>query len=54
MPSLMLAGERDQKFAGIAREMARAARNARTVIVPGAGHAAHLEAPAFVAGALLS
>ncbi len=54
MPALFLAGERDRKFAAIAREMAGAVRDARTEIVPGAGHAAHLEAPAFVAGAITS
>ncbi len=52
MPALFLAGERDAKFAAIAREMAASAPGARAQIVPGAGHAAHLEAPAAVAAAI--
>jgi len=45
-PVLLVAGERDRKFAGIAREMAAAiGPTARVVVVPGAGHAVHLERP---------
>jgi 2-succinyl-6-hydroxy-2,4-cyclohexadiene-1-carboxylate synthase len=45
-PVLLVAGERDPKFAGIAREMAAAiGPTARVVVVPGAGHAVHLERP---------
>jgi 2-succinyl-6-hydroxy-2,4-cyclohexadiene-1-carboxylate synthase len=60
-PVLLVAGERDPKFAGIAREMAAAIGPAAQVeLVPGAGHAVHLERPAataalveeFLAGAL--
>jgi 2-succinyl-6-hydroxy-2,4-cyclohexadiene-1-carboxylate synthase len=45
-PVLLVAGERDAKFAGLAREMAAAVGpTARVAIVPGAGHAVHLERP---------
>jgi 2-succinyl-6-hydroxy-2,4-cyclohexadiene-1-carboxylate synthase len=46
-PLLAIAGERDERYSAIARRMG----NAR--IVPGAGHAAHLEQPAAVAALLL-
>jgi 2-succinyl-6-hydroxy-2,4-cyclohexadiene-1-carboxylate synthase len=46
MPVLAIAGERDERYAAIARRMGPAA------IVPGAGHAAHLEQPERVAALL--
>ena len=51
MPTLLLAGERDEKFAALAHRMAAAiGANATCALVPGAGHAAHRENPdAFVA-----
>jgi 2-succinyl-6-hydroxy-2,4-cyclohexadiene-1-carboxylate synthase len=52
MPVTVMAGERDAKFVAIAERMAAAIPRAELVIVPGAGHAAHLEAPEFVAHAL--
>ena len=45
LPVLLLAGERDEKFAAIARHMARSIPGARLRLVPGAGHAPHLERP---------
>lgn len=48
-PSLLLAGARDAKFAAIAREMAAAMPDARAHLVPDAGHAAHIEKPAYCA-----
>jgi pimeloyl-ACP methyl ester carboxylesterase len=49
-PALLVAGERDPKFAGTAMEMAAAIGPAAQVaLVPGAGHAAHLERPAATA-----
>src|SRR6202034_4493030 len=45
----LIAGERDAKFSALAREMALALPAARVEIVPGAGHAVHLEVPAKVA-----
>jgi 2-succinyl-6-hydroxy-2,4-cyclohexadiene-1-carboxylate synthase len=50
MPVLLVAGEWDAKFSGVAREMAAAIGvNARVATVAGAGHAAHLEQPAAFA-----
>jgi 2-succinyl-6-hydroxy-2,4-cyclohexadiene-1-carboxylate synthase len=50
MPVTLAVGERDEKFLGIAAEMSRGIPGARipeaqVVVVPGAGHAVHLEAP---------
>ena len=38
-------GARDEKFTGIAREMAKAIPDADLALVPDTGHAVHLEAP---------
>jgi 2-succinyl-6-hydroxy-2,4-cyclohexadiene-1-carboxylate synthase len=47
MPVLVVAGERDARFAALGRRLAAAVgANATFATVPGAGHAAHLEAPA--------
>jgi 2-succinyl-6-hydroxy-2,4-cyclohexadiene-1-carboxylate synthase len=49
-PTLLVAGALDAKFAALAGEMAAAVGPAaRVALVPGAGHAAHLERPAAVA-----
>ena len=46
MPVLAVAGEHDARYTGIAEQMAAAiGASARTAVVPGAGHAAHLERP---------
>ncbi len=46
MPVLVVAGERDAKFRTLGERMTGGiGSNARMVVVPGAGHAAHLEAP---------
>jgi 2-succinyl-6-hydroxy-2,4-cyclohexadiene-1-carboxylate synthase len=52
MPVTLIAGERDRKFAAIAHEMAAPLRDPRVEIVPGAGHAVHLECPRAVASIL--
>ncbi|MDE2670827.1 MAG: 2-succinyl-6-hydroxy-2,4-cyclohexadiene-1-carboxylate synthase [Chloroflexota bacterium] len=49
LPSLLLAGAHDAKFAAIAGEIAEAMPNARAARVPGAGHAAHIEKAAYCA-----
>jgi 2-succinyl-6-hydroxy-2,4-cyclohexadiene-1-carboxylate synthase len=46
MPVLVIAGERDEKFAKIGRRLAAAiGANAELVLIPDAGHACHLERP---------
>jgi len=45
IPVLLIAGELDTKFTVIARSMAQALPQSRLRIVPGAGHAVHLERP---------
>ena len=52
VPVTLLAGERDAKFTAIAIEMAAAFKDATCASIPGAGHAAHLEAPALLAALL--
>ena len=52
MPVAVLAGEHDAKFVAIAHRLAGALPDASLVVVPGAGHALHLEAPREVAAAL--
>jgi 2-succinyl-6-hydroxy-2,4-cyclohexadiene-1-carboxylate synthase len=52
VPVSLLVGERDRKFIAIASDMAGDLVDAKVVVVPGAGHAVHLEAPERVAGAL--
>jgi 2-succinyl-6-hydroxy-2,4-cyclohexadiene-1-carboxylate synthase len=49
MPASLIVGERDGKFRGIAEQMAARLPHATIDVVAGAGHAAHLEAPAVVA-----
>ena len=49
MPVLVMAGERDAKFAEIARDMASRIPGARLCILPGAGHAVPLERAAAFA-----
>ncbi|MEA2217524.1 MAG: 2-succinyl-6-hydroxy-2,4-cyclohexadiene-carboxylate synthase [Solirubrobacteraceae bacterium] len=52
MPVAVLAGARDATFAALARRLADALPRASATIVPGAGHALALEAPAAVAAAI--
>ncbi|MFN8026134.1 MAG: alpha/beta fold hydrolase [Acidimicrobiia bacterium] len=54
MPVLLLAGELDTKYVDIARRMAEQIPDARVEIVPGAGHACHLEQPELVVQLLAS
>lgn len=49
IPVTLVVGERDEKFRGIAGEMSRAISDSRVIVVPGVGHAVHLEAPERVA-----
>lgn len=52
MPVTVIAGERDSKLRKLSERIAGVARDARLVVVPGAGHAVHLEAPGLVAAAI--
>jgi 2-succinyl-6-hydroxy-2,4-cyclohexadiene-1-carboxylate synthase len=49
VPVTLVVGERDAKYREIAARMAEEIHGAEVVIVPGAGHAVHAEAPAAVA-----
>jgi 2-succinyl-6-hydroxy-2,4-cyclohexadiene-1-carboxylate synthase len=49
MPVDLVVGERDAKFRAIAERMEGELPDARLHVVPGAGHAVHLEAPEAVA-----
>ena len=51
-PTLLIAGELDAKYVGIARDMARTMPNATMKAIGGAGHAAHIERPEAFADAL--
>ena len=45
VPTFTVAGELDEKYAGISRRMAALNPRVRTAVVPGAGHNIRLEAP---------
>jgi 2-succinyl-6-hydroxy-2,4-cyclohexadiene-1-carboxylate synthase len=45
IPALCVVGEYDLKFITIARKMCSKLQNGRLAIIPGAGHATHLEKP---------
>jgi len=48
MPVTLVAGERDAKYRDLAERLRAGLPNARVAVVPGAGHAVHLEAPGAV------
>ena len=52
MAVTIVVGERDRKFRAIAGEMAAGLLSAEVIVVPGAGHAVHLEQPGAVAQAI--
>ena len=51
-PVQLIVGADDQKFRAVADELELVLPNAETVVIPDAGHAAHLEQPAIVAAAI--
>jgi 2-succinyl-6-hydroxy-2,4-cyclohexadiene-1-carboxylate synthase len=53
-PTLLVTGSDDAKFTAIARQMAARVPGATHVVLPGAGHTAHLEDPAGFTAALRS
>jgi 2-succinyl-6-hydroxy-2,4-cyclohexadiene-1-carboxylate synthase len=54
MPVELIVGERDRKFRATADQMAAQLPDARLHVVPGAGHAVHLEDPWAVAALIVS
>jgi 2-succinyl-6-hydroxy-2,4-cyclohexadiene-1-carboxylate synthase len=52
MPATVVVGERDSKFRKLGERLAAGLPDADLVVVPAAGHAVHLEAPALVAACL--
>ncbi len=54
LPAVVVAGERDAKFVALGRRLAAELPGASLTIVPAAGHALPLEAPAAVAAAIAS
>jgi len=52
MPVLAMAGADDAKFAAIAEQIARTVPRGRSVLIPGAAHAAHLQQPQAVVAAI--
>ena len=54
IPTLLLAGAEDGKFAAINRQMAGLMPNTRLVVVPEAGHTVHLEQPERFGAELLA
>ena len=53
-PVELIVGERDARFRATAERMAAALPDARLHVVPGAGHAVHLEDPAAVASVIVA
>ncbi|MCB9760562.1 MAG: alpha/beta fold hydrolase [Alphaproteobacteria bacterium] len=51
-PTLLVTGAEDEKYDRIAAQMAAAIPGAERLVLPGAGHCAHLEAPRAFAGGL--
>jgi 2-succinyl-6-hydroxy-2,4-cyclohexadiene-1-carboxylate synthase len=54
IPVELIVGERDRKFRRTAERMAAALPDARLHVVPGSGHAVHLEEPWAVAGLIVA
>jgi 2-succinyl-6-hydroxy-2,4-cyclohexadiene-1-carboxylate synthase len=55
MPALLVVGDQDAKFRAVAeRTQAAIGDNAELAVIPGAGHACHLEQPADFAAAVLT
>ncbi len=52
LPAVVVCGERDAKFRALGEQLVDGLPDAELVVVPGAGHAVHLEAPEAVAAAV--
>lgn len=53
IPTLLIAGELDTRYAGLARAMATKFPNAQLELIPDAGHSAHFERPDLFASAVM-
>jgi 2-succinyl-6-hydroxy-2,4-cyclohexadiene-1-carboxylate synthase len=53
VPVLVVAGERDERYAALGRRLVDALPDATLALVPEAGHAAHLERPQAFLDAVL-
>jgi 2-succinyl-6-hydroxy-2,4-cyclohexadiene-1-carboxylate synthase len=53
VPVLVVAGEQDERYAALGRRLVAGLPDATFVLVPGAGHAAHLEQPGAFLDAVL-
>lgn len=53
VPTLLVAGALDPRYVSVARAMAERLPDARVAIIPGAGHAVHLEEPERFAAAVV-
>ena len=51
-PCLWIAGEEDEKFAAIAKEMSKTMPNGSHILIPYSGHSTHLENPATTLDAI--
>jgi pimeloyl-ACP methyl ester carboxylesterase len=49
MPVLVIAGATDDRYQALGRRLARAVPHGILAVIPGAGHAAHLEQPRLTA-----
>ena len=52
VPTLLLVGADDERYLAFANRLRSVIRDSAVVVIPGAGHAAHLERPAAVAAVL--
>lgn len=53
-PTLLISGERDEKYGALSQQMAETIPFSRSVAIPDAGHAVHIEQPSAVAQELIS
>ena len=53
VPTLLLVGDKDQKFLQIAHDMSTALPNASIQVIADSGHATHLEQPDATATAII-
>jgi 2-succinyl-6-hydroxy-2,4-cyclohexadiene-1-carboxylate synthase len=54
VPTLLIAGEIDEKYRALGQRMSGLLPRSRLVVIPGAGHAVHLEQPDLFLQAAIS